>query len=254
MVTGNFKVPLLPPTVDLPVFNWSSVTVKELTRGNGAFAAVYIAEHRDAVKVVIKLKCKTWDSSGKKFIKEARIMKDLMHENVVAFEAICLNPLAFLLEYCKFDFTKYGSEQVIHTLDEYLQFIDNFEADSFEKTFTYITADIVCGLRYLHSKKIAHRDLKPSNVLVTDTNNEKKIIICKLSHFGEARSVRMQTMSRVSTNVRDNLRGKKIFCLFIKVCVIVALNPEAKAVRDNIESGTRRRAWKKELIISFPGF
>ena len=43
------------------------------------------------------------------------------------------------------------------------------------------TVQILCGLCYLHSKKIAHRDIKPSNLLIHDG-------VVKLADFGTAKN------------------------------------------------------------------
>ena len=41
--------------------------------------------------------------------------------------------------------------------------------------YKYITAQILRGLRYLHSLHLIHRDLKPSNILL---NKDSKAKIC----------------------------------------------------------------------------
>lgn len=40
-------------------------------------------------------------------------------------------------------------------------------------TVKSIARDVVCGLKYLHAKKIIHRDIKPSNLLINETMQVK---------------------------------------------------------------------------------
>ena len=52
-----------------------------------------------------------------------------------------------------------------------------------EEACAIITADVLCGLAYLHTNGIAHNDVKPANMLLTSEGR------CKLCDFGVARRV-----------------------------------------------------------------
>ena len=130
-----------------------------------------------------------------------------------------LKPFAILMQYCCFDFNVFGHDVQVHSLDKYLQFVDNFEVKTLEEMMEDITKDLVSGLRYLHENNIAHRDLKPANILVTNRHysslqspqlEDKMInqrIICLLSDFGEARSTILQTQTRLATLTTDMNKG-----------------------------------------------
>ena len=75
---------------------WPTPLWQKFKIGSGSFAGEN--------KVLKKLHCKDWDTTGKKFIKEAKIMKELQHKNIVKFFAVCLNPFGILIEFCTFDF------------------------------------------------------------------------------------------------------------------------------------------------------
>ena len=87
--------------------------------------------------------------------------------------------------------------------------LDTHDCHGIEGSFmTKIASDIAGGLLYLHGKGIAHRDLKPANVLVSnhhyrEEKDRDKLayawshqpVICKLTDFGESRSLVLQTRS-----------------------------------------------------------
>ena len=66
-----------------------------------------LAEEQVAVK---KLLGSSDEDSKKAFLKEAKVMLSLQHENVVQFKAICLRPSAIMLEFIIFDLQCFGNE------------------------------------------------------------------------------------------------------------------------------------------------
>lgn len=140
-----------------------------------------------------------------------------------------MKPLALLMTYCCFDFKIYGQDVQVHSLDKYLQFVNNFDTENFETMMEDITNDLLSGLKYLHSNNIAHRDLKPSNVLVTnhhysrlqspelDDRMKNKKIICQLSDFGEARSSVLQTQTRLSASISDTAKCSCFISFSVRV-------------------------------------
>ena len=58
-----------------------------------------------------------------------------------------------------------------------------------------IMKQVTLGLQFLHSQNKIHRDIKPGNILVT--TDEKKMLIVKLSDFGESRNMVVTAIASV---------------------------------------------------------
>ena len=222
-----FKIPTIPPLnrqedTNLPKFVLKNVN-KGSCLGRGAFATAYFGKYNGEDIVLKELNCKEWDLQGKKFLKEARIMNKLpMNENIVAMTGVCYEPLTIMLEYCCFDFAPFSKNTSVkvNSLDQYLKFVDTFDVKGFEQFSIKCATDIIKGVSFLHTNKIAHRDLKPSNVLVcnrhysqiSDTKVLEEVlstspIICKLADFGESRSDIYQTNTLLSTKSDNTDKG-----------------------------------------------
>ena len=66
-----------------------------------------MSDYEETDAVVIK-KLSESEESGedqREFVKEARMLYNINHENVVKFKAFCQNPYAIMLEYVYFDFS-----------------------------------------------------------------------------------------------------------------------------------------------------
>ena len=167
----------------------------------------------------------------KEFIKEARMLCNLPHENVVLFKAFCQRPCAIMLEYVCFDFSTFSDDidKKVRSLREFLGFVDKQDAlESFNQCgfFTEIAKDVASGLCYLHSKDIVHRDLKTANVLVSNQHYsnmtreedfsktlQENPIMCKVTDFGESRSRLVQTALVVHSRTQRLNQGTPVFLL-----------------------------------------
>lgn len=108
----SFKLPCLtmkaniPRVTGLPLFKYEDLEEIAVV-GQGSFGVVWKAKHHDAVTVVVKTLSESEESSEdqKKFVKEARMLNNIFHDNVVKFKAFCHKPYAIMLEYVYFDFS-----------------------------------------------------------------------------------------------------------------------------------------------------
>uniref|UniRef100_A0A914Y251 Protein kinase domain-containing protein n=1 Tax=Panagrolaimus superbus TaxID=310955 RepID=A0A914Y251_9BILA len=100
----------------------------------------------------------------------------LDHKNIIKLYGTTeiSNKLYLLLEYAS-----HG------TLAEYFQRArQNFGPEITEQTAKNIFRQLVTGVHYLHSNKIAHRDLKPKNILLDSIGT------VKIADFGLAKAVK----------------------------------------------------------------
>ena len=210
-------------------FDCNNLSVKERI-GQGAFGDVYTTDYRfpgddKTTTVVVKKMLHVLDDEEKKlFSKEVALLHDLKHKNIVEFKAVCCQPLAMMLEYVYFDFKQFGSDVRVSSLADFLLKIDEFNCVDFHELNYHAAAEIVEGLAYLHSKGIAHRDLKPANILISSQHycelaDDEEItrqyllrpIACKLTDFGESRSLLIQTQSFISTKTTNVDRGTVVY-------------------------------------------
>ena len=116
MSLGNFKVPLaltmkkkrIVRFEGLPEFKWSDLGEQDVV-GQRLFLAVFgtkYASHLDrksGESVVVKKLLGSSLQFIDAFTKEARLLYDLNHGNIVQFKAVCHEPVAVMLKYLHFD-------------------------------------------------------------------------------------------------------------------------------------------------------
>eukprot|EP01103_Thecamoeba_quadrilineata_P019532 TRINITY_DN7951_c0_g1_i1.p1 TRINITY_DN7951_c0_g1~~TRINITY_DN7951_c0_g1_i1.p1 ORF type:complete len:423 (-),score=83.92 TRINITY_DN7951_c0_g1_i1:33-1301(-) len=150
--------------------------------GRGNFAEVYHGKHlRTNLDVAIKkMDTAKIDRQNLHLLdREVDIMKQISHTNIVhLYDTLNIRGHLYLIvEYCS------G------------QSLESFLAKSPqlpEQTVKFITSQIIDGLYYLHTQKVAHRDLKPANILLhyTDNYNDSQTaFLMKIADFTFARSM-----------------------------------------------------------------
>ena len=94
-------------------FDCNKLPVKERI-GEGAYGNLYTTNYRfpgdtTTTTVVVKKMLQVLDQEERKlFFKEVTLLNELLHKNIVEFEAICCLPPAMMLEYIFFDFKQFG--------------------------------------------------------------------------------------------------------------------------------------------------
>jgi serine/threonine protein kinase len=218
-------------TKGLETFSWKDLSnTSEI--GRGSFGVVLLASFNTsatskAEKVVVKklLPSSRFDEK-QRFFKEARLLHSLDHKNVTKFRKVCLEPPAMMMEYVSFDFTPFCPDgQKVSNLQDFLGYLDESDAVGEFPPALYrkVVSDVAMGLKYLHETNVYHRDLKTSNILVSnihycDLNKEDLLeafnlnpIVCKLTDFGEGRSLGIQTQLLANTKTTNVDRGTPSF-------------------------------------------
>ncbi|CAK9858776.1 unnamed protein product [Sphagnum jensenii] len=183
--------------------SWGLQTIKDADLeemrelGSGTFGTVYHGKWRgtDVAIKRIRASCFAGQPSEQErltadFWKEASILSQLHHPNVVAFYGVVRDgpggTLATVTEYMVNGSLKQVLQKRDRTIDRRKRLL--------------IATDAAFGMEYLHSKNIVHFDLKCENLLVNMRDPHRPI--CKVGDLGLSK-VKHQTM--VSGGVRGTL-------------------------------------------------
>ena len=140
----------------------------------GIFSKIFLGKHiitgeYVAIKRFDKSLYKNDLQNLKRLKKELKILKTVMHENIIKLLEIIENnnKIYLITEYCPNDL--------------YSQIIINQKLPE-EQALKYFE-QIINALNYLHENGIAHRNLKLDNILLTKNNTQIKLIDFGLSTF-----------------------------------------------------------------------
>lgn len=141
--------------------------------GDGGMSSVYLARHPllDRQLIIKQLKNVSGEQAVKRFEREARIMLDLRHENIVQ-----------VYDY----FHERGASYIV------MEYVDGVSLDKLlepgtpldETAVLLLIRETARALCYAHRRGIVHRDIKPGNILISKEG------AVKLTDFGIATSSR----------------------------------------------------------------
>ncbi len=135
--------------------------------GGGSFGDVYLAKDKIIDKEFAIKVSRLYEKEIEILKKEARILSELNHNNIVRFYSIDIieNKICLVMEYVDGD----SLRSLIGERKLEIEKIKN------------ITVQILDALSYAHKKGFLHRDIKPENILI-----EKKTGNVKITDFGLA--------------------------------------------------------------------
>ena len=184
----------------LVIFILSSCFINYVVIGQGSFGTVEKGLWNNLPIVLKKLNETYSEEMRNVFSKEAKLLNDARHENIIELLAVCDNPATIMLELCELSMNPFQGDQSFHSLDKFLKYLAKNELlDFFPGICDKITNDILQSIFYIHSKNIVHRDIKPANILVNNLHYcnasqedaidvlRKNPLTCKLADLGEAR-------------------------------------------------------------------
>jgi hypothetical protein len=125
--------------------------------GTGGTAQVYAAVRRvDGERVAVKVPLRADEATGRCFLKEISLWKELVHPNIVRVWSVNILPVPYV-----------EMEYLDRSLADLAKPLPPAEA-------CRIASGVAEGLVYAHARGIVHRDLKPGNILL-DADGTPKI-------------------------------------------------------------------------------
>ena len=179
--------------------------------GEGQFGEVHICEVNElsklvedskrfsrslysVTKVAVKLMKSGQDASiGEEFMKEARVMSKLLHENVVQLIGVCLDePKCMVVEYMENgDLMQFLQAHRRYTGPPNPRISLLPKGVLLNETLFYISMQIAAGMNYLASQGFVHRDLATRNCLVGHA------FTVKIADFGMSRNLYTKQYYRI---------------------------------------------------------
>jgi len=137
--------------------------------GEGAHGVVYSCTYRNIAVAVKQLKHVSLASPElKEFVAEAVLMAEIeVHDNVVSFLGICLEPLCIVVEYLE----RGALSEILSNNSILLPMGRKLS----------IVRDVAAGMLHLSQSKVIHKDLAARNVLISENWR------AKVSDFGMSR-------------------------------------------------------------------
>ncbi len=155
--------------------------VREL--GRGAMGLVYLAVRRAdfrpvALKTIIPAAGGT-DSQVQRFLREANILRELDHPNIVAFRDMGESDglLYFAMDYVR-------GQDAFHLLKK--------QGPLDVRRAAGLIVQLLDALAFAHGRGFVHRDIKPSNLLVTEQDGVERLMV---ADFGLAKVYQASNLS-----------------------------------------------------------
>jgi len=145
--------------------------VIEALIGEGANATVYRARHPDGRKFALKFLSRSDDDTRLRMEREARVLRELRHDNIVGLEETLTWRELPVLVMAFVDGPDLG------------QWLDTEGAPTLAEALALVS-EICRGLAHAHRNGAIHRDLKPDNVLLAVTDGA---LTPRLADFGLAK-------------------------------------------------------------------
>ncbi len=150
--------------------------------GEGTFGKVFSGKWHGTEVAIKEIEFEAGEEKATDMlVREAEILSDLHHPNVVQLLAVCLEPARYCLVMA---LMKNGS------LESYLE--KNTLSLHMKQQ---LILDIATALNYLHSRNTLHRDLKSANILVNESGR------AMISDFGLSKAENVKSIQKHSEGV-----------------------------------------------------